>query len=98
MRRAEIIAQLKQIEPALRAFGVGGLFLFGSHARDAAGPTSDIDVFVDPANETTFDFVRYMDAYEALKDVVGESLDYGTRNGLHPLMRSNIEREAVKVF
>ena len=49
MRRDEVIARLKQTEPALKAFGVAALYLFGSHARDEAGPNSDIDVFVDPA-------------------------------------------------
>ena len=27
-----------------------------------------------------------------------ENLDYGTRKGLHPLLRPDIEREAVRIF
>jgi hypothetical protein len=38
MRRDDVIARLKKTEPALRAFGVNALYLFGSHARDEAGP------------------------------------------------------------
>ena len=30
--------------------------------------------------------------------IEGDKLDYGTRKGLHPLLRANIEREAVRVF
>lgn len=41
MRRSDVIAHLKQTEPALRAFGVGALYLFGSHAREEAGPDSN---------------------------------------------------------
>jgi hypothetical protein len=41
MRRDEAIAKLKQTEPALRGFGVAALHLFGSHARDEAGPDSE---------------------------------------------------------
>jgi predicted nucleotidyltransferase len=44
MRRDEVIAKLKEAEPALKAFGVAALYLFGSHARDEAGPNSDVDV------------------------------------------------------
>jgi uncharacterized protein len=98
MRRDDVIARLKKTEPALRAVGVGALYLFGSHARDEAGPDSDVDVFVDPAPDKAFGFAPFMDAYEALGEVVGARLDYGTRKGLHPLLRSDIEREAIRVF
>jgi hypothetical protein len=30
--------------------------------------------------------------------VVGEDIDYSTRNGLHRLLRGDIEREAVRIF
>ena len=51
MHRAEVIARLRAAEPALRAHGVGALYLFGSYSRDEARPDSDLYVFVDPANE-----------------------------------------------
>ena len=98
MRRDEVIAKLKQTEPALKAFGVAALYLFGSHARDEAGPDSDIDVFVDPAAEEKFGFLPFTDAYAAIKGVVGENVDYGTRKGLHPLLRADIENEAIRIF
>ena len=98
MRRDDVITRLKKTESALRAVGVGALYLFGSHARDEAGPDSDIDVFVDPVPDETFGFGSFMDAYEALHEAVGEQLDYGTRRGLHPLLRAEIEREAIRVF
>jgi uncharacterized protein len=98
MRRDDVIARLKQTEPALRAFGVDALYLFGSHARDQAGPDSDIDVFIDPTPDKRFGFAPFMDAYETLREAVGEKLDYGTRRGLHPLLRADIEREALRVF
>ena len=98
MRRDEVIAKLKQTEPALKGFGVAALYLFGSHARDEAGPDSDVDVFVDPAPEKDFGFLPFMNAYEAIKGVVGEKVDYGTRNGLHPLLLADIGNEAIRVF
>jgi predicted nucleotidyltransferase len=98
MRRDEVIAKLKETEPALKAFGVAALYLFGSHARDEAGPDSDIDVFVDPAAEEKFGFLPFTGAYAAIKRVVGENVDYGTRKGLHPLLRADIENEAIRIF
>jgi predicted nucleotidyltransferase len=98
MRRDEAISRLKATEPTLRAFGVAALYLFGSHARDEAGPNSDVDVFVDPASERQFGFLPFMDTYEALQEAVGAGVDYGTRNGLHPLLRAEIERGALKIF
>jgi predicted nucleotidyltransferase len=65
---------------------VAGLYLFGSYARDEAQPDSDVDVF------------EFMDAYLLLQERVGENIDSGTREGLHPLLRPDIEREAVRVF
>ena len=98
MRRDEVIARLKETEPALRAFGVAALYLFGSYARDEAKPDSDVDVFVDPT--PGFDFLPFMDAYETIRKAVGENVEvgYSTRDGLSPYIRADVEREAVRVF
>lgn len=100
MRRDDVIARLKQTEPALRAFGVGALYLFGSHARDEAGPQSDIDVFVDPSPGKEFGFIPFMDAYDALQEAFDRRIEigYSTREGLSPYIRKDVEREAVRVF
>jgi uncharacterized protein len=98
MRRDEIIARLKEAEPALRAHGAAALYLFGSHARDEAGPDSDVDVFIDKDASRKFGFDEFMDIYLLLQERLGEKVDYGTREGLHPVLRPEIEREAVRVF
>lgn len=98
MRRDDVIAKLRDAEPALREIGVESLYLFGSHARDEAQPGSDIDVFVVPTSDRTFGFLPFMEAYETIEAAVGAPVDYGTCSGLHPLLRAAIEREAVRVF
>jgi hypothetical protein len=100
MRREEIIAKLKEAEPKLRGFGVAALYLFGSHARDDARADSDVDVFVDPVSDASFGFLKYMDAYEAIRESVGEAVEigYSTREGLSPYIRANVEQEAIRVF
>jgi predicted nucleotidyltransferase len=98
IRRYEIIARLRDAEPKLRASGVAALYQFGSHGRDEA--LSDVDVFVDPASDANFDFLKYMDAYETIRKSVGEEVDvgYSTRDGLSPYIRANVENEAIRVF
>jgi len=100
MQRDEIIARLREAEPKLRAFGVGALYLFRSHARDEAHLDSDVDVFVDPVSETSFDFLKYMDAYETIRKSLGENVPvgYSTREGLSPYVRTDVEHEAIQVF
>lgn len=98
MDRAEVIRRLKAAEPAIRARGVDALYLFGSHARDEARPDSDVDVFVDPVSRDEFGFPQFMDVYFLLQERLAAKVDYGTRAGLHPLLRPEIEREAVRVF
>lgn len=100
MRRDEVIARLKNTEPQLREVGVAALYLFRSHARDEAHADSDVDVFVDPASDASFNFLKYMDAYETIRKSVGEEVDvgYSTRDGLSPYIRANVETEAIRVF
>ncbi len=100
MKRDEVLTKLKEAEPALRRFGVAALYLFGSHARDEAGVDSDVDVFVDPVSDASFDFLKYMDAYETIRKSVGEEIEvgYSTRSGLSPYIREEVEHEAIRVF
>jgi predicted nucleotidyltransferase len=100
MRRDEVIARLKETEPALKAFGVGALYLFGSHARDEAASDSDVDVFVDPAPDRTLDFLPFMEAYAAIRQAFGDQvgIGYSTRTGLSPYILEDVEREAVRIF
>ena len=100
MRRDEVIAKLKETEPALRGFGVAALYLFGSHAREEAKSGSDVDVFVDPAPDRDFGFLPFMDAYEAIQKAFGDAVEigYSTRTGLSPYITEDVEQEAVRIF
>src|ERR1700730_13920565 len=100
MRRDEVIAKLKKTEPALKAFGVAALYLFGSHARDEAQGDSDIDVFVDVAPGAAFGLRPYMGAFRVLEDAFGHQAEigYSTRDGLSPYVRADVEQQAVRIF
>lgn len=100
MRRDDVIAQLKRAEPVLRALGVEGLYLFGSHARDETEVHSDVDVFVDPASCQDFGFLPFMEAYEALWSALRHQVEigYSTRTGLSSYVGKDVEREALRIF
>lgn len=99
MKLAEAVAKLKAAEPALRARGVGALYLFGSYARDEAGPESDLDVFIDPATDGFYRFDNFMGVYEQLQEAFpGTEINYGTRSGLSKYIRPDVEKQAVRIF
>lgn len=97
MDRLDAIARLRGVSDRLRDAGVVALYLFGSVARDEAGQDSDVDVFVDP-NYERFGFVELLRSEAMLSAELGRSVDLTTREGLHPVLRAEIEREAIRVL
>ena len=93
MDRAAILNPLRQRDPELRPLGVSALYLYGSTARDEARPDSDVDLFVDPDYER-FAFVELF----RLEETLSCKVEVTTRDGLHPLLKSNIEQDAIKVL
>jgi uncharacterized protein len=99
MNRAEVIDQLKSLEPELRAHGVAALYLFGSYARDDAGPESDLDVFIDKTPGRAFGFDELMGSYHALRDALPRiEIRFGTRQLLSKYIRDEVEQHAVNIF
>ncbi len=97
MTRNETIAALREHASAIQAQGVTALYLFGSSARDEARPDSDVDLFVD-YDPDRFSFVGLIRLRESLSRELGRKADLTTRDGLHPMLRRNIEAEAIRVF
>jgi predicted nucleotidyltransferase len=99
MDRPELIEALKKYDTALRENGATGLFIFGSRARGAHRPDSDLDLFIDydPA-ERVPNIFRLMQLEEEISEALGIAVTITTRNALHPLMRDSIERDAVRVL
>lgn len=82
----------------LRACGVKSLYLFGSTARGSARRNSDVDVFIDASDRSTFSLFDLLDVKYLIEDVLHAKADVTTRAGLHPALRNNIVSEAIKVF
>ncbi len=98
MRRDEAIAKLKGAEDAVRALGATSLYLYGSTARDEAGPKSDVDVFIeyDPAKK--FSILNLVGVQQELSERLGAEVDIATRDGLHRRLKRRIEQSAIRIF
>jgi hypothetical protein len=79
----------------ISGFGVKSLGLFGSVARNEAGPESDLDLVVEFDGPGTYD--RYIGLKMLLEDVLGCSVDLVTSRAIKPRMRPYIERDTVRV-
>ena len=78
-----------------RLFAVRELALFGSAARDEAGPNSDFDLLVQFAGPPTFDGYTGLKLY--LETALGREVDLVIESDLHPALRGDVFGEALRV-
>ena len=95
MRRTKALALLRAHQAELPQFRVKSLSLFGSVARDQAGPQSDLDLLVEFDGHATYDL--YIGLKLFLEDLLGCRVDLVMTKALKPRMRPSVEREAVRV-
>jgi predicted nucleotidyltransferase len=98
MNRTDAIEALKRQADALRALGATSLFLFGSVARDEAGPDSDIDLFIDYDSASRFSAFDLVGIKLFLEEKFRLPVDVTTRDSLHPMLKDRIEQSALRVF
>ena len=96
MRRDDVIELLRANAEDLKGLGVTSLFLFGSTARDEARPDSDVDLFVD--DDDRLDLFALAGLQRHLSELLGRKVDVGTRGGLDPRLREQIENESIRIF
>lgn len=97
MDKEKIIEILRQNREALARFHVRSLSIFGSVARGEAKPESDIDILVEfepGAPVGLFELIRLK---RELSDLLRIEVDLGTPDALHPALKDEILKEAVRV-
>ncbi len=95
MKRDEALTILAAHREELAAFGLRRLAVFGSVARDEAGPDSDVDVLVEFEGEPTFK--RYATLYDRLEEMLPCPVDLVTADAARPSMREGVEEDANEV-
>ena len=96
MTRDEVLAILRTHKGALAdRFGVTGLALYGSFARDQATSESDIDILVE--FDTPPDWRRYFGAQFYLEDLLGRTVDLASAGEVRPEIRPYVERDVINV-
>lgn len=98
MNRTEAISLLKRHAPAVQAMGATALYLFGSMARDEAQASSDLDLFIEHEAGSDFSLIELVGIQQFLEQELAIAVDLTTRDSLHPMLRGDIERSAVRVF
>lgn len=92
-----MIDAIRSIWPALRELGVEHLDVFGSVARGAASPQSDLDVVVHLQGAPR---LRHLVAIaDALESAVGRKVDVTTPGALsqRPRVERRVAQEAIRV-
>ncbi len=98
MNRTEAINKLKEYAVPIKAMGATSLFIFGSTIRDEANADSDLDLFVDYNPDSKFSLLDLVDIKLFLEAELGMEVDVTTRDSLHPMLKDDIGRAAVRVF
>jgi len=97
MDRETVIRVLRDHADEIHARGAAALYLFGSTARNEAGPGSDVDLMMEIADRK-FSLLDQAGLQNFLSDLLGVDADLSIRPSIHPLIKANVEEDAIKVL
>ena len=95
MKLDDVTRLLEQNKDALKRLGVKTLAVFGSTARGEATLSSDVDIMV--TFDTSPNFDDYINTKFFLEDLLDCKVDLVTQDSLKPLVKVELEKEAVYV-
>ena len=98
MNGTQAIKKLREYADAIKAKGATSLYLFGSMVRNEAHENSDLDLFIDYNPAGKFNLLDLVDIKLLLETELGMEVDVTTRSSLHPMLKDDIEKSAVRIF
>ncbi len=94
MTRDELLEKLRDLKPWLEEQGIVNIRLFGSYARDEAGPDSDVDLLVDVSRPMGLAFLT---TERLLGERLGLPVEFCSLEVMSPRIRGSVERDLVGV-
>jgi predicted nucleotidyltransferase len=98
MSRDEVLSKLRQHAPELQAEGILHLALFGSTARDEAGPESDVDLMAVYDPNRKFGLFELGRIHYTIEDLLGTKVDLADRLRMRPIIKESAEEDAIDAF
>ncbi len=98
MEKQDIIARLRENEPALRERGVTHAALFGSRARGDFRPDSDTDIMIDIDPDAPVGIYEYVGIKDFIASLFDGPVDVVDREGLKPYVRPAATADAIYAF
>jgi predicted nucleotidyltransferase len=98
MNREQVIATLRAHEHELRDAGIVSLSLFGSMARDTAGPDSDVDLLAEFDRSRRLSVLDVVGLELRLADLLGVCVDLSEQGTLKPRVQKGAEAETLRAF
>lgn len=98
MSRDEALRRLRANELDLRARQIEALYLFGSTARDEAGPDSDGDLLIKFSDAAKFDLFDLVEIQLDTKDLLSTEVDVAVSHSRNTALVARLQRDLVQVF
>lgn len=97
MDRNEALQRIADAFPRIKGdYGLRSISLFGSMARDEAGPGSDVDLLVEFEPGRACGFFTFFRLQRELEAVLGAPVDLVTPDALKRQLREAILAEAIR--
>ena len=99
MRKADVVATLKQLELSLREQGIAAIYLFGFVAGDTQTASSDVDLAFDlaPGAIERFSLMDQSRTQRQLTGALGIKVDLIERAHLRPRVSDHAERDMIQI-
>lgn len=93
-----VLSTLRSMENKLRKHGIVHLALFGSVARDDAGPDSDVDLVANLDVEKKLTILDLISIEAMIAEELGRNVDLVSRQGLNSRFRDSLSADEIPVF
>jgi predicted nucleotidyltransferase len=98
MNKRDAIKVLRQHEDDLRAHGIIHAALFGSVAREEAGPGSDLDILIELDPDLKLDIFAYAGLKRYVAELFSVRVDVVNKEALKPHLRQPVSADAIYAF